>query len=112
MGDRGVHPPGPPYYAVQRIVGHAAANWTAFDGSCALAGVDPGDLDLGRFLNAYIVWLADRMEPPKFAALQAQWNRPPQGRTPVANRAAEAAEASAFMAFMQAHQEVAGGGGS
>lgn len=49
----------PPYVAA-RILWSAAESWEAFDGTCALQGVDPADLPPPRFANAYLTWLRDR----------------------------------------------------
>lgn len=40
-----------------RIARLAAANWSTFDGACALRGVDPLALEPARFNNAFTVWL-------------------------------------------------------
>lgn len=111
-----------PYWAAQRLLGAAAHPevWPAFDGDCALRGIDPLDLPPSRFANAFEVWLQERWShaqdgQQQWARFRAQVYAPPTepgGRSPASDitgstgrRAevmSEAAEGAAFMAFMRA----------
>ena len=84
----------PPYWQAARIAALALANWSAFDGACALRGVDPLRLPADRLCNAFLVWLEERT--PATEEGQMRWrqvveyvNAPP-ARPPAARSRAEA----------------------
>ena len=62
-----------PYWKAARVARLATTNWEAFDGACALAGVDPLALPAPRLVSAFIVWLRDQM--PQTEEGKQQWRQ-------------------------------------
>jgi hypothetical protein len=86
----------------QRLLYTAKARWAAFDGWAAttMAGLDPLDLPLDRFLNLIYYWLVREAHEDEVAKFDTRLWRPPKGVKPAPGSPWSAErESAAFAGF-------------